>query len=247
MTKYVIINADDFGLSASVNRGILESFRNETVSSTTLMTNMAGFDDAIRIAKETPKLGVGLHFNLTYGGPLSKPAKVPSLVNAAGVYAGVNRSGWQAADIRTELQAQWNKFVDTGRTPTHIDSHHHIHQTDPVYSVVAEFALAQKLPIRNVGVVPHPDRATPPTTDRLVMAEYFIGDGKKRLLQYIAELEDGIVEFCCHPGYVDDDVRAVSPWTDVREVELAVFTDAEVAAAIRRAGVVRTNFGRIRV
>lgn len=77
MNRQVIINADDFGLSPAVNRGIIEAYRAGGITSTSMMVNMPGLADAVHAARSLPGLGVGLHFNLTYGRPLSDPA--PSL------------------------------------------------------------------------------------------------------------------------------------------------------------------------
>lgn len=73
MNQQVIINADDFGLSPAVNRGIIEAYRMGGITSTSMMVNMPGFDEAVYLAKLLPGLGVGLHFNLTYGYPVSDP------------------------------------------------------------------------------------------------------------------------------------------------------------------------------
>lgn len=248
MIKYLIINADDFGLSPSVNKGILESFRAGTVSSTTLMVNMPGFEDAVRIARETPELGVGLHFNLTYGGPVSRPEDVPSLTKRDGSYRwerDQNISDYintlDAKDVLTELQAQWDKFIATGLTPTHMDSHHHVHGDDPVNQVFLTFAQEHGMATRKVHGT-STNSLPQETTTHFQDAEYFESDGKALLLSFIENLKDGVTEFPCHPGYVDEHVRRISPWTDVREVELKVFTDPEVAAAIEAAGVKRISY-----
>lgn len=251
MTKYIIINADDFGLSPSVNKGILESFRAGTVSSTTLMVNMPGFEDAVRIAKETPDLGVGLHFNLTYGGPVSDAESVPSLVKEDGSYRwtpgddlGEYLLTLNQEDILTELRAQWNRFVGTGLRPTHMDSHHHVHGYHPVHEVFIPFAANENMPTRTAhGSVTN---ALPQvTTDHFQDGIYFEENGKELLLSYIRGLKDGVTEFPCHPGYVDELVRQISPWTDVREVELGVFTDPDIAKEIQTLGVKRISYKQL--
>src|SRR5438067_10426812 len=75
----LVINADDFGLSAGVNRGILEAHAAGTVSSTSLLVNAPGFADAVRGARSAPGLGVGLHLNLTAGSPVPSPGAVATL------------------------------------------------------------------------------------------------------------------------------------------------------------------------
>ena len=76
----VIINADDFGLSPGVNRGILEAFENGVLTSTTLLANLDHFDEAVQLAREHPELPVGVHLSLLWGPPISPPGSVRSLV-----------------------------------------------------------------------------------------------------------------------------------------------------------------------
>ncbi len=74
------MNADDFGLIELVSEGIIEAFNNAQVSSTTLMVNTPGTEHAVGLAERHPTLGVGLHFNLTEGRPLTA---APSLVDTS--------------------------------------------------------------------------------------------------------------------------------------------------------------------
>ena len=73
--KRLIINADDFGLSPGVNRGILEAFKDGILTSTTMMVNMEHFDEAVEIAHRHPDLPVGIHLSLLWGPPVARPAK----------------------------------------------------------------------------------------------------------------------------------------------------------------------------
>ena len=75
----VIINADDFGYSQGINLGIIEAHKNGILSSTTMMANMPGFEHGVELAKNNPKLGIGVHLNLTCGKPLLD--NVPSLTD----------------------------------------------------------------------------------------------------------------------------------------------------------------------
>lgn len=90
--KQLIINADDFGLSPGVNQGIVEAYQAGGISNTTLMVNMPGFTDAVRLASLHPEMGVGLHFNLTYGRPVSDVRLVPSLVQRTAAFIQLARS-----------------------------------------------------------------------------------------------------------------------------------------------------------
>ena len=67
MKKYLIVNADDFGLNKAINDGIIDSFRNGCVTSTSLMTTENGFEDAIEKIKGNPSLDIGIHLNIVSG------------------------------------------------------------------------------------------------------------------------------------------------------------------------------------
>ena len=67
MEKYLIVNADDFGLSKEVNGGIIDSFRNGCVTSASLIVTETAFDDAVEKIKENPSLDIGIHLNITRG------------------------------------------------------------------------------------------------------------------------------------------------------------------------------------
>jgi predicted glycoside hydrolase/deacetylase ChbG (UPF0249 family) len=131
----LIINADDFGLTEGVNRGILEAFREGVVTSTTLLANMDAFDDAATLAREHPDLPVGVHLNLVWGRPVSDPGDVPSLLDEGGRFPGsfAALAGRYLAgrlvpgEAAMELRRQIEKVVAAGIQPTHVDTHKHIH------------------------------------------------------------------------------------------------------------------------
>lgn len=153
----LIINADDFGLCASVNKAIVDVFLAGNLSSTTMMVNMPGWDDALRLAKEHPKLGIGLHFNITEGKAL---AGISSLTTSEGEFytrselirrmfkRQINRE-----DILKEFRAQYKKFHAALGKPTHMDSHQHLHMNPFVFSALAAEWKSLDLPVRLVA--PH--------------------------------------------------------------------------------------------
>lgn len=131
----MIINADDFGLSPGVNRGILDAFRGGILTSTTMLVNLRAFDDAVRLARQNPDLPVGIHLSLLWGTPVSDSSTVPSLVEADGQFPrslGVlARRYWLGTlkldHVRAEFRAQLERFRDAGLEPTHVDTHKHVH------------------------------------------------------------------------------------------------------------------------
>ena len=148
MDKRLVINADDFGLCDAVNRAVAQAHTDGILTSTTLMTNMPAAEEAVKIAKEMPSLGVGIHLNLTEGSPISKDQSVRCLLNITGQFAYspaklsfLSVTGAKIRNaIRTELAAQIQFVVDNGIKPTHLDSHNHIHISPAIFSIVCELA-----------------------------------------------------------------------------------------------------------
>jgi chitin disaccharide deacetylase len=154
--KELILNADDFGLTKGVNEGIVRAFRDGVLTSTTLMANAPGFDDAVQCARANPKLGVGCHLVLAGGPSVAPPQDVPSLVDKNGrmpsslgaFVVGVSCGAIRAEDIDRELRAQIGKIRGAGIEPTHLDTHKHTHAHPRVMEVLAQ--VAQDLGITRV-------------------------------------------------------------------------------------------------
>lgn len=164
MTFLVIVNADDFGLTTGVNSSVISCHVSGSLTSATLLPNMDGTEEAARLAVAHPTLGVGLHFNITQGRPLSRPAEVSSLLSESGEFLDRSRllvralTGRIRPDhVRTELLAQHAHLRSFGVNLTHIDSHQHAHAIPSVFRVVATHAcdlgLALRVPKRWIGTV----------------------------------------------------------------------------------------------
>ena len=156
MDRRIIINADDFGLSERVNKAVAQAHSVGVLTSATIMTNMPAADEAVKIAKEMPTLGVGVHLNLTEGPAVSKGTFVERLIDADGKFACspftlslVSLAGHKIREvIRAELAAQIQWAIDRGLRPTHLDSHEHIHAFPSLFSIV--YQLAGRFGIRAV-------------------------------------------------------------------------------------------------
>jgi hopanoid biosynthesis associated protein HpnK len=135
MDQRLIINADDFGLSPGINRGIIEAHRSGVVTSASLMATGDAFDDAIALSLAHPELSVGLHLTLVEGAPASPPADVPSLVGRDGRFPRSLRAflrRWLSGRVRPEdmareFDAQVEKVLDRGVAVDKLDSHMHLH------------------------------------------------------------------------------------------------------------------------
>jgi len=154
MERRIVINADDFGLCEGVNKGIVEAHSKGVLTSATLMANMPAAQKAVDLAKHLPKLGVGVHLNLTNGKPLCQDEDVKRLLNAEGDF-GLSPgklaivsivTGKVRAAIETELAAQIQWVIDRGIKPTHLDSHKHIHSFPAIFRIVCRLAERFKIP-----------------------------------------------------------------------------------------------------
>ncbi|AHY44693.1 ChbG/HpnK family deacetylase [Stutzerimonas decontaminans] len=156
MPSRVIINADDFGLSSSNNRVIVAAFNQGLISSATLMANTPGFDQACQLIHAERLHGrVGLHLNLTHGRPLSQPiARQREFCSPVGEFdLSISRYRFSLSQqarqaVRQEIQAQWQRCLDQGIRPSHLDSHQHVHNLWPVGEELARFAAERGVPLR---------------------------------------------------------------------------------------------------
>ncbi len=248
--RILTVNADDFGFTRGVNRGILHCHRNGILTSTTLMANGEAFGDAVELARTHPSLDVGAHLVLVQGcsvvsgDPL--PASVAALVRALAL---------RRLDPYSELRAQLEKILAAGVRVTHLDTHKHTHLLPPVLDAVLRLAEEFRVRwVRRPFDLPLPASRRPaPWSVRLArraMApletgfetrlraagarcpDQFAGfqwTGRFTASDVIAllrTLPEGITEFMTHPGYCDDELhRARTRLKESREAELRVLVD----------------------
>ncbi|VVP91409.1 Chitooligosaccharide deacetylase [Pseudomonas fluorescens] len=156
MPRQVIVNADNFGLSACENAVILGAFQAGILSSATVMANMPAFEAACALARHPLLEGrIGLHFNLTYGHPVSRRILSRRTFCQSGGAFDLNLSRtrlWLGHQdrlaVEEELEAQWQRCLDNGMRPNHLDSHQHVHNIWPIGEIVARFAARQGVPVR---------------------------------------------------------------------------------------------------
>ena len=267
----LIVNADDFGLTSGVNRGIAEAHAKGIVTSSTLMANGPTFSQAIEIARALPDLAIGCHVTLVDGTPLTGPEKVSSLLSnrrnsglqdarfrtAFGSFAIASALGkLSAEEIEAEAIAQIRKLQNSGIQVSHFDTHKHVHLFPKVLAPILRAAKACGVPaVRNpfgpvrilhlraqpaswkrwtqVGILNSLSgkfsRAVAKsglrTTDGTIGV---VGTGSMtaELFQLLLKtIPAGTWEFVCHPGYLDDDLRATGTrLLASRETELQMLT-----------------------
>lgn len=153
MTKRLIINADDFGMTPGVNRAVVEARQSGVLTSTTLMATGAAFEEAVQLATQAKTLDVGCHVVLLEGTPLLPAREIPSL--AAQDIDGVTqfRRGFRAfiqaalagklhgEDIYREARAQILSLQKAGIEVSHVDTHKHAHVFPAVFRPLLRAAL----------------------------------------------------------------------------------------------------------
>lgn len=248
--KQLVVNADDFGFTRDVNAGIVEAHREGILTATTLMASGQAFDDAVRLARETPSLDVGCHLVLV-GAP-GFPLTIPQLVRAVAL---------RQIDPYQEMSRQVRRIVGAGLNPTHLDTHKHTHLLPPVLEAVARISEEFRIPwVRRPfdfplqpGGVGWTNRLMRLMSGRFHRAltrhhcrstDWFAGfrlTGSYRsqdLVDVIRALPEGVTEFMCHPGRCGDDLRAArTRLKESREEELRALTAPEVRVALADAGV----------
>jgi predicted glycoside hydrolase/deacetylase ChbG (UPF0249 family) len=146
--RNLIVNADDFGWTVGVNRGIVEAFRNGIVTSTSLLANGAAFAEAVELFRTIAGLGAGVHLNLSDGVPVAERETVTTLLNHEGEFAGGPESlllrrarrGLLLDEVEREWDAQIQKVRGAGIEPTHLDGHKHVHMLPGLFEVALRLA-----------------------------------------------------------------------------------------------------------
>jgi len=256
VSRRLVVNADDFGFTRDVNQGIIEAHRNGILTATTLMATGGAFDDAVRLAKETPRLDVGCHLVLV-GAP-GFPSSVPGLLRALAL---------RRIRVYDELAAQVRRIVDAGIAPTHLDTHKHTHLIPQVLDAVAriseEFGIpwvrrpfdfpmeagaldrgwARRAVSAGFGIVRgrfervlgrHGCKSTDHFAGFNLTGKYNAGD----LAALIRALPEGSTEFMCHPGRCGEELRsAPTRLKESREEELRALVAKDVREALAEARV----------
>jgi predicted glycoside hydrolase/deacetylase ChbG (UPF0249 family) len=157
--RRLIINADDFGISRSVNLGISEAAHAGGITSTSLIVNLPDSADAVSRARQCAGVSVGIHFNLTVGNALTGPSSLTH-GNSAEFYslsrllAAASLGMIDEVDIERECLAQIDRMTRAGFPPTHFDSHRHVHTHPAIYPAILRSVQARRIPHLRVPCEP---------------------------------------------------------------------------------------------
>jgi predicted glycoside hydrolase/deacetylase ChbG (UPF0249 family) len=227
VTTVLIVNADDFGRSQGINRGIALAHDQGIVTSASAMVLWPAAEEAAQLAGERPSLGVGLHVDLGEWAHVDGEWR-----------ADYTRAGPGEAAVAEEVERQLVRFRALfGRSPTHLDSHQHVHRGEPVRTVVLEAARRLAIPVRDLtpGIVYRGDfygqtAKGEPVPDAIAVTH---------LLRVLSSLPSGVTELGCHPGA---EPEMGSSYAIERLRELEVLCDPRVRAAVQAEGVELRSF-----
>ncbi len=265
LSRRLIVNADDFGLTEGVNAGIVEAFQKGVLRSASLMANGRAFDDAVRLALENPGLDVGCHLMLISGRAVSQPDQ--DLPGSAPRLVARLAWGWRAEAIEREFAAQIEKIQATGVSLSHLDTHKHTHLAPPVLEAVLRVARSHDIPwVRRPFDLPlTAARGSAAWTTRFLSGairplrghfsrklasfgcratDHFAGfqvTGRfhaPELVKLIRALPEGLTEFMCHPGYCTEELLAAETrLKPSRQKELEALISPEVNRAVAERGI----------
>lgn len=254
--KTLIINADDCNLTSQVTEAILKSHENGIVTSTTFLVNLPSEPGVVRELLARKKLGIGLHLNVTLGKPVAKSSLVKSLLQKDGRFKKKDQYPAKrlppVSEITEEFKAQLQKFTRLfKRLPTHVDVHHHMHDYRPFLEALAAVAQKYRLPIRWTRLLTEPDVKA--AYKGLKTTDHFYGNldphtfwTEEVLRHLLFTLPEGTSEIMCHPGWVDDELCAISSLTIPREREYQLFSLKELRRYIDHLGIKLAHFGCLR-
>ena len=229
--RFLIVNADDFGQSLGVNRGIVEAHEHGIVTSASLMVRWPAAAEAAAYAQVHLDLSLGLHF------------EVGEWVFRDGAWARLYEvvPADDRSAVEEEVARQLAAFRGlVGKDPTHIDSHQHVHLREPVRSVVIETACKPGVPLRScTPAISYCGCFYGQTAEGSCYPD---GIGVARLVKILAGLPPGWTELGCHPGDATD---LDTMYRAEREQEVKALCDCRVRQAIVEMGIELRSFDAI--
>lgn len=253
----LILNADDFGLTESVNLAIADCFHAGMVKSTTIMMNQPAVEHAAELYRRGLISEVGLHFTVTAGRPISDPDLIPSLVNDEGEFFDktilFNKSDVSSDEVEVELKAQYRAALDMGFNINHIDSHHFGGVYRPLKQGFTQAVNKVGLPVRRIdNIIQGQELLAVPTPDVFDMGFYAEGATiehlKAMLLAYQEQKPSGTIELMCHPARkVSEELVALSSYTDSRVEEWRILTNLEMSLWLQQQGIECVGFDALNV
>lgn len=242
-----IINADDFGLSPGVCRGILQAMEQGVVTAASAMVCLPRAVALLPRYMEGLEGKLGLHLQLTKGVPCLPPDEIPSLVTSQGRFPDKQQDLGEldSDEILNEFRAQVTRLRQLGVAPSHIDSHHHVHSRPAVFPAYCRLAKELDVPARSVSAA----QSMALRQQGIATADVFIGSLFRDTMMTPAALlhmleqtlpfvpDGGCMEVMTHPGHADTALSAISSYNTPREFELQCLCSPELRQGLRSLGI----------
>jgi chitin disaccharide deacetylase len=257
----LIVNADDFGLTENVSRGIIDGIKNGIITDTSAMVTTEGFLPSIELARVNNFNCMGLHFVVTEGNSILPLEQIPSLVDEMGFFYPKEiffHKDINISEMEAELEAQINVFLSTGLVLTHLDTHHgFMLKNKSVFELFMKLAKKYNVPLRNeASALSFEERRW--YINRLneegiksVEQVYFNTGVSHHLYEDICIFLGkaiGIfdsIEIGCHPGISDSELRMISKLNDDREIELNLFKSSDLRDKLKTMEIELVNYSNL--
>ena len=261
--RLLIVNGDDFGMSAPVNEGVLRAMADGVVRSTSLMTPWPGAGQAMDILREHPEIGFGVHLSVICDmpghrwGPLAPAEAVPTLVEDDGCFLRTERLAEFAErarldELEVEFRAQIAAVLAAGLRPTHLDWHCLSNGGRPdvfelTLRLAREHGLALRVNERRLTDALHGQGLPADDHELLNSYEFDPATKRERYLRLLRELPAGLSEWALHPALDGAEQRAIEPETwRVRHTDYEFAVSAEARETIEREGIVLLSYEPLR-
>lgn len=261
MVKFLIVNADDFGMTENICNGIEHCHKSGIVTSTSIMANMPSLKLAEEIANRNPKLDIGLHINLSMSKPLTNFSN-GTMTDSNLVKALLGRIKKESA--QNEIEAQIQAAFDAGLNITHLDGHKHVHVMPKIIDAVIDAAKNYNIKKIRLPLEEHSTKYSIKQTPKAELLrllsirakkklenagfkhpDHFYGISEtgnldeEKLKSIIKNLPDGVNEIMCHPGYSNPNDKLD------RKKELMALTDRDVRREIEMSEIRLISYGEM--
>jgi len=262
--KYLIVNADDFGLNKEVNNGIIDSFINGCVTSASLMTTEEGFEDAVEKIKQNSSLDIGIHLNITSG----KVKKKLLLLFLKRILFKEKLK----KEIYDEFDNQIKRAIDNGIRISHLDTDKHLHIFPFILKILIDLSKKYKIETirfpfeKRVDLIKINPRQLLKIFFSYIFRKQCVGLFNKHhiyhpdffygislstrfsvqnFMKTIDDLDFGVSEISCHPAY--NMVESGSFITGKnRDDERKVLTNSKISCYIKEKEIILTNFKKLK-
>ncbi|MDQ3683656.1 MAG: ChbG/HpnK family deacetylase [Bacteroidota bacterium] len=229
--RKLIVNADDFGQSEGINKGIIQAYEQGILTSASLMVQYSAATEAVAYAKNNQSLGIGLHVDLGEW----------KYINGdwAPLYEIVSLN--DRDEVEKEVKCQLETFfLIMGRKPTHIDSHQHIHLRENICPVFIKIAQSLDVTLRRCSkVIRYCGDFYGQCADGSPFHQAISVEGLQKI---IMKLPEGYTEMACHPA-LEDDIDTM--YRTERKKEVMTLCDKSIKEFVDKADVELCSFENI--